>query len=106
MKLRQFRFILMFAAAVALAMPIASQACGGKKRYCGGTGIVYNETDGMYYPAAGSKSRTVYRIVDDKYIPVATYGKGRMVNVACQHRGGWWWNTTWMAPSMNCYYVR
>lgn len=108
MKLRQFRYILMFAATVALAMPVASQAGGSCKRYCGGTGVVYNQTDGMYYPVPGTKGRTVYRVVDNKFIPVAAYGKGckKMVHVACQQRGGWWWNTTWMAPSMECYYVR
>lgn len=109
MKLRQFRFILMFTAAVALAMPVASQAC--HKRTCGGysTGVVFNQTDGMYYPVPGTRGRTVYRVVDYKYVPVATYRKGcykHMVNVRCQQTPGWWWGYTWMSPGMECYYVR
>lgn len=108
MKLRQFRFILMFLGVAALALPVASQAhC---KRSCGySTGVVFNQTDGMYYSVPGTRGRTVYRVVDYKYVPVATYRKGcykHMVNVRCQQTPGWWWGYTWMSPGMECYYVR
>lgn len=102
----KFRTILMVLAVATLAMPIASQA-GCHKSSCGGTGMIFNETDGMYYPLPGTKSKTIYRAVDYKYIPVATYkGCAKSVHVRCEQRGGWWWNTTWMSPSMECYYVR
>lgn len=109
----QLRLLVTILAVGSLAMPIAAQA-GGKhcgKKYsscCMRNGIIFNETDGKYYPVPGTKGGYVYRSVDGKYVKVTEYGTcyKRMVNVTCQATPGHWWNTTWMAPSHECWYVR
>ncbi|HTM64542.1 MAG TPA: hypothetical protein VL360_08630 [Gammaproteobacteria bacterium] len=120
MRLRHhFRYILMTLAFIAFTIPIASEACHNK-RHCGGClsskgGVVFNEHDGMYYRIPSTKCGMIYRIVDNKYVPVGTCGYysckkhhwvSSNIRVICKATPGWWWGTTWMSPSQECWYVR
>lgn len=111
------RLLVLFLAIGSLALPITSQACGKYRHGCYTgckSGLIYNENDGLYYPVPTSGSRMVYRSEDGRLIPVGKYGCGhctrhkcydRVVSVRCQDRPGYWWMTTWMAPSKECWYV-
>lgn len=116
----QLRLLVTILAVGSLALPVAAQAgkkCGMKTSYstcCARGGIIYNQTDGKYYRVPSAKCNYVYRAVDLNYVKVAKYGTycscktgkcyKHMVSVSCQDRPGYWWGTTWMAPSQECWY--
>ncbi len=113
MKIRKhLRLLILTLAVTSLALPVAALAhC--KKSCMGKSGVVYNETDGRYYPVPSAKRNMVYRVVDGRYVPVRTYSSycakhhscKTMVSVRCQTRPGYWWQTTWMPTSQECYYM-
>jgi hypothetical protein len=119
----QLRLLVTILAVGSLAMPVTTLAgkhCGMKKSSsncsscCGRGGIMYNQYDGKYYNVPGCKGSYVYRAVDLSYVKVAKYGTHcscktgkchkHMVSVSCQDRPGYWWGSTWMAPSQECWY--
>lgn len=111
---KSLRLLVISLAITSLAAPMAAQAgkrCCSKDMGCytktcsmsGKGGIMYNEYTGKYYRVSGDVGRTVYRGIDNHYIPVATKSR---VNVACRMQPGHWWGTTWMAPSQECWYIR
>jgi hypothetical protein len=98
---QHLRLLVLSLSLVAIALP-ASASAGHKWGCKNKGGMMFNENDGMYYRVPG-KSGMVYRGVDNKLIPVASYK--HVTGVKCEPRDGYWWSTHWMAPSQQCYYI-
>ena len=117
-KFHMWCLALLFALST-FAIPVAAQAghwCYGGCGY-GGGGIIYNQTDGRWYHIPTTSNRNiVYRVVDDKYVPVAKYGYYchryhhhryscyRHVAVVCTCRPAHWFVGVWYPDSTECYY--
>lgn len=99
----QLRLLITILAVSSIALPGAAMAHKKCCSYMGKGGVIYNETDGMYYRVPSTKCGYVYRAVDLKYVKVAKKG---MVGVTCQMQPGFWWGSTWYAPHNECWYVR
>lgn len=102
MKMKQTLCSLVLGATIA-AFALPAAACHNSYMGCKMKGgVMFNQNDGKYYRVPG-KCAMVYRGVDYKLVPVATYK--HVAGVKCEPRAGYWWNTTWMAPSQECYYM-
>lgn len=102
---RQIRLLILSLSVLALALPMSAQAykrCGDG---CGkGGGVIYNETDGMYYNVPSKCRGMVYRSVDNRLVPVGKMHK-TVVGVRCEMRAGHWWGYTWFPESKECWYM-